>query len=182
MKLRTIATATALALTLGIAALGAASGTEAAPKPGLVPGKWIGTGTISGTSQDGELTTSNRGLVTFTVTVAADRSVSGSGTWKRTMTGSGLDTQSVIIGTASLKFSGPSTEVRFAGKEYAQGKVVVNGTTIQMGTKGLKLEGLLVLARAGDCTANGTAKMIETRGGLTLKWKAKRVIRGTCNA
>jgi hypothetical protein len=163
------------------AALSGASATDAAPKPGLPPGTWTGIGTLSGASRDGIMSTAHSGQVRFTLVVQPDRSVTGSGTWKRTMTGSGADTKTVIIGTASLKFSGPSREAGFAGKEYAQGKMIASGVTRRIGMPPQKLEGTLVIARAGDCTANGTAD-IPTRPGLKLKWTAKRSIKGTCNA
>lgn len=181
MKLKLITIAAALGLALAAAALGSAPATEAAPKPGLVPGKWIVNGALSGSNQDGVMSIANRGQVKFTLNVAPDRSVTGSGTWRRTMRGSGADTKSVIVGTAELKLSGPSTDARFAGKEYSQGRIWVNGHAVSIGTKGIKLEGSLVIARAGDCTANGSAT-IPSRPGLKLKWTAERTINGTCNA
>ncbi len=180
MKFKKV-TIVGLALALGAAVLGTASTSQAGPKPGLVPGKWIVTGTLSGSGQDGVMSISNRGLVRLALNVAPDHSVTGSGTWKRTMTGAGADTKSVIIGTATLKLSGPSRDAKFAGKEYSQGKIWVNGHAVSIGTKGIGLAGTLVIARAGDCTANGSAA-IPTRPGLKLEWTAKRAINGTCNA
>ena len=180
MKRKLLTIVGTLAL-LGAAALGGASATGAAPQPGLVPGTWTGVGTLAGASTDGVMSTVHSGQVRFTVIVQPDRSVSGSGTWKRTMKGSGSDTKTVIIGSASFKFSGPSRAARFLGKEYAQGKMIASGVTVPIGMPPQKLAGTLIIARAGDCTANGTAE-IPTRPGLKLKWTAKRAIKGTCNA
>ena len=183
MKLRTHALIVGLALLIAVAALGSAASTQAAAKPGLVPGKWIGTGTIAGSSSDaGVIGTDNRGQVRFTLLVKPDRSVSGSGMWKRTMTGAGFDTKSVIVGTASLKFSGPSRDARFVGQEVGRGSITASGVTRSITLPPQELEGTLVVARAGDCTANGTAKIPSRGPGLKLKWTAKRAINGTCNA
>jgi hypothetical protein len=180
MKRRMLTFTAALALLLVASAFAGAS-TEAAGKPGFVPGKWTGIGTISGSQSDGSIGTKNRGQVRFTLVVSPDRTVTGAGTWKRTQTGAGFDTKSVLVGTASLKFSGPSRDASFVGQESARGTITAGGVTRPLGMPPTKLEGTLVVTRAGDCTANGTAT-IPTRPGLKLQWTAKRAIAGTCNA
>ena len=63
MKLR-IQTLTALALLLVAAVAGTASANQTAPKPGFLPGTWIGKGTIKGSVEDGPMWTTFSGGIT----------------------------------------------------------------------------------------------------------------------
>jgi hypothetical protein len=178
MKLSISTIGAAIALLLAAAA-GGAGGSQAAAKPGFLPGTWTGTGTISGTSSDGVMSTTHSGQIRFRFVVTADLSVSGTGTWNVTMKGSGSDTSTTMKGTAALKLSGAARDVRFAGKQAVQGSITASGVTVPIKMAPRDLKGRLLITRAGKCSASGTAPMGP---GVSLKWTAKLSIRGTCNA
>jgi hypothetical protein len=173
MKFTTITVVSALAG----AALAVASAAQGAPKPGFVPGKWVGSGKISGTTGDGPMSEVWRGSVRFTLVVGKSLTAGGSGTWALTMKGSG-PVGSTMTGSAALKLSGPATDVRFAGTQKISGTVsdgvVSNGINFTR-----PLNGRLVIARAGSCLVTGTSPMGP---GLKLTWSAQLAGSGTCKA
>jgi hypothetical protein len=179
MMLRLLTTVAALVSILVAAALGGASASQAAAKPGFLPGTWKGTGTISGSSSDGVMSTRHSGQIRFTLIVRNDLSASGSGTWKVTMKGSGPESSSTMTGTAALKLSGAAREVRFAGQERVTGFVTASGVKVPIRMAPRTLKGRLLIGRPGKCSASGTAPMGP---GVSLKWTARLVINGTCNA
>lgn len=170
--------ASVLALVALAAAL--ASSTAAAPsapKPGFLPGTWKVSGTISGSSVDGPMTTVFTGKVGLTLTVAKNLKVGGSGTWAMTMTGTG-PIGSVMNGTAAVKLSGSSVDVRFAGQQSVSG-TVGDGTRSTPISMSRPFSGKLVIKRAGKCRVTGTSPM---GGGATLTWTALLAGSGTCRA
>jgi hypothetical protein len=150
---------------------------QAAPKPGFMPGTWKVVGTIAGSSVDGPMTTVFTGKVGFTLTVAKSLKVGGDGTWAMTMTGTG-PVASTMNGTAAVKLSGTSVDVRFAGQQSVTGTVGdgVRSTPIRMNRP---LNGKLVITRAGKCRVTGTSPM---GGGAKLTWTALLAGSGTCRA
>jgi hypothetical protein len=172
MKLRKIAIATTLAVAVVVAALGSASATQAAPKPGFPPGTWIGAGEMAAeTGQDGDLIASMSGSMNFTLTISRDGKVSGSGTVKTLETGAG-SVGAKITGTAQVKFSGTPTDVRYSGTQvvttwFGDG-VHSNGRTFTR-----KASGGLVIKKARSCLVSGG----HTAGGegpwVKFRWQAR---------
>jgi len=183
MKLRLITTAAALVAAVAAAGIGGAPSTEAAPKPGFMPGLWNGKGTIGGSVTDAFGTTLFKGTFKFRIKVAPDLTVTGSGRRVLRMKGTG-DPSSTMRGTGVLKFSGTASDVRFTGTEHVMGNITVNGMTkpIEM-TKSIPNEAgasaSLVISRPGKCRVLGSVPMGP---GVTLKWTALLAINGTCNA
>jgi len=173
---RVAATVLALAA-LATAVATPATAAPAAPKPGFMPGTWKVVGTIAGSSVDGPMKTVFTGKVGLTLTVARNLTVGGSGTWVMRMTGTG-PIGSVMNGTAAVKLSGTSVDVRFAGQQSVSGTVGdgTRSTPIRMTRP---LSGKLVIKRAGKCRVTGTSPM---GGGATLTWTAQLAGSGTCRA
>jgi len=178
MKLKMLTSLATLCLLLLAAAIGGAESTPAAAKPGFLPGTWNGTGKIGGVVNDGFATTRFSGKLGFRIKVNPDLTVSGTGSWVRMMKGTG-PVSSEMQGIATFKFSGTATAPRFKGKEDATGNLHVNGSSRPLKIDDRDVGGLLVFARAGKCSANGT---VPTGEGAKLKWTAKLAINGTCNA
>ena len=168
----TLLAAAALAAA-ALAAVAAASG-QAAPKPGFVPGTWIGTGTISGSSADGPLKTVFSGSISFTLKVAPSLAASGSGSWAMTMKGSG-PVSSMMKGSAPVQMRGSGSDVRYTGTQKVSG-VVSDGTMSRKLSFSRPLSGRLVITRAGTCRVSGSS----TTGGVTLSWSAQLQGSGTC--
>ena len=164
-----------LALAAALASSTAAA--PSAPKPGFLPGTWKVSGTISGSSVDGPMTTVFTGKVGLTLTVAKNLKVGGSGTWAMTMTGTG-PIGSVMNGTAAVKLSGSSVDVRFAGQQSVSG-TVGDGTRSTPISMSRPFSGKLVIKRAGKCRVTGTSPM---GGGAILTWTALLAGSGTCRA
>jgi hypothetical protein len=171
---RTISITTALGLAVGALALGTASTADSAPKPGFAPGSWRGSGTVSGRSIDGPMTTQFNGRIRFTFTVASDLAVKGSGSWAMTMKGTG-PVGSTMKGTAALTMSGTGSDVRFSGMQHVKG-VVSDGAVSRPIGFDRPLKGRLVITRAGTCKVTGTTPM---GGGLKFTWTATSGT-GTC--
>jgi hypothetical protein len=179
MKLRMLTLVATLGLLLLAAVAGGASATEAAAKPGFLPGTWNGIGTISGSLDDGFASTRFSGKLGFHLKVKPDLTVTGSGSRVMTMKGSG-PVSSSMTGIAVLKFSGNATDARFSGIENVTGTVTANGIPKPVRINGRAINNLrLVISRGGKCSANGTVPMAP---GVTLKWTARLAITGTCNA
>jgi hypothetical protein len=162
-------------LVAAVAATAVAAPTAA--KPGFLPGKWQVVGTISGSSSDGPMTTVFGGKLRFTLNVARNLSVGGSGTWAMTMKGTG-PVASTMNGTAAVKLSGTSVDVRFGGQQNVTG-TVSDGTLSTPIRMTRPLNGRLVIKRAGQCRVTGTSPM---GGGVTLTWTALLAGSGTCRA
>jgi hypothetical protein len=168
MKLRTFTIAATLALALVAAALGSASATEAAPKPGFPPGTWIGAG--SGEAEialDGDLITLYSTNLNFALNVSKDGKVTGKGTLKSLQTGSG-SVGSKITGVAKLTFSGTPTNIRYAGTQVVTTGFVdaehVQGTTLTR-----KISGGLAIKKARSCRVSGGHRF----GSVTFTWQAR---------
>lgn len=174
-----------LAVTAAAVALGsfAAAGT-AAPKPGFLPGTWIGQGTISGSVADGPMSAFFNGRVAFTLKVTKRLGVSGTGTWKLDMLGSqdapseyGVD--ATIVGAATIALDGTGANVTFSGTQRMQMEFRSAGKTRRGPVTEKQLNGRLAITRAGKCRVVG-ATVIQP--GVTLNWSAKLKGSGTCNA
>lgn len=173
-RLRTLLTVLALVALIALAAVaGSASGAGTAA-PGFAPGKWRGTGTISGSSTDGPMSVVYGGTIRFTITVKANLAAAGTGTWAMTMKGSGPVT-SVMKGTAALTLNGSGTDVRYSGMQKVAGTVSDGTISRPIGFTRL-LKGRLVISRAGTCKVVGTSPM---GGGAVFKWTATKGA-GTC--
>ena len=178
MKLRTFTIAAVLSLALGAAALGTASTTDAAAKRGLLPGKWQGTGVISGSITDEAATTTFSGKLGFRFVVKKNLAVVGNGSWVKTMKGSGL-VSSDMTGIGYMSFGGLASDIGYIYTEEVQGTVTANG--IASPVKFVRgddevLKGHLVITKARKCSAFG---FIPAGGGLKMTWSAKRV--GKCS-
>jgi hypothetical protein len=177
MKLK-LTIATVLSVALGAAALGSASAGEAGAKPGLMPGKWHGTGVITGSITDAAATTTFSGKVGFRLTVLKNFAVKGTGSWVKTMKGRG-DVSSTMTGIGYMFFGGTARDIRYAYTETVEGTVTANGiaspVSFQRGDEKL-LASQLVITRARKCTATG---FIPTGEGMKITWTAKRL--GACS-
>jgi hypothetical protein len=166
MKPRTSTIAATLALLA--AALGSASATDAAPKPGFPPGTWIGAGYGEAEiALDADLITLYSTNLNFTLDVTKDGKVTGRGTLRSLQTGSG-SVGSRITGVAKLTFSGTPTQIRYSGTQVVTTKFVdaahVQGTTFTRG-----ISGGLVIKKARSCRVSGGHRV----EGLTFAWQAR---------
>jgi hypothetical protein len=135
-------------------ALGSASSTSAAPKPGFPSGTWIGNGQMfAETGFDGDLITSMSGSSSFKLKVSKSGKVTGSGTYTVLQTGDG-PVASKITGVARITFSGTATDVRYVGKQVVTMKfgdaVHSNGNTITR-----NVSGKLTITKARSCRVSG---------------------------
>jgi hypothetical protein len=165
------------------AAVGFASSGNAAPKPGFMPGTWVGKGTIKGYVVDGPMSTHFGGGVVFTLKVSPKLAVSGSGTWRMSMLGSAdgpseWAVDSTMNGAASIRLGGPATAPTFSGTQRVTGEIRSGSmkTPISMERP---LTGKLTIKRAGKCLVRGVTQM---QRGVTLTWSAQLKGSGKCNA
>jgi hypothetical protein len=180
---RILATLAGLALLLA-GALGGASSAGAAPKPGFLPGVWLGQGTIKGSIDEYGMSTIFNGRVAFTLKVSPKLAVSGSGSWKLDMLGVqdapsdyGVDT--TTVGTAAIGLSGTATNVGLSGMQHIEREIRSGGRSTRMAPLERPLSHRLVITRAGKCRVAGTTQI---QPGVTLTWSAKLKGSGTCNA
>jgi hypothetical protein len=171
------------ALVAAIAALGIAFGAAsvglAAPKPGFLPGTWIGTGTISGSGPAvGGPAATFEGKLAFTMTVRRNGAVSGTGSWSRTMTSVDPGVSAIIAAKTSVQVSGSSTAPRLVGTYRAVGTFVGHGVSKTSTFAPATLNETLVITRAGKCRASGSS----TVKGVTTTWTAQLKGSGKCNA
>jgi hypothetical protein len=169
MKLRTVMLAASLGLALVAAALGGASSTGAAPKPGFPAGTWAGTGTLAMTTETvADLTIRTHGSAKFTLKVSRDQKVSGTGTWIFQQYGSG-PVGSKITGVAKVTFHGTPSDVRFKGTQVVttkfQDAAHTDGNTF---TSEKPSTGVLVIKKANACIVSGGHKNVVG----TFTWKA----------
>lgn len=178
MKTKLLTIGAALALLLAAVVLGSASTSEAAGKPGLSPGKWVGTGTISGSVTDDAATTTFSGKIGFQVTVRNNLLVHGNGSWAKTMTGRGL-VDSDIVAIGQLTIGGRSNDLLFDYIESAEGTITVNGKPrpVEFGNDDFK-RSRLVLTSVAKCKARGFIPTADA-GGAKMTWTAKRL--GKCH-
>jgi hypothetical protein len=181
MKHSVLAAIAALTLTVAAFAAGTAS---AAPKPGFLPGTWMGKGTISGNVTDGPMSTHFSGGISFTLKVSPKLAVGGSGTRQLNMLGAqdapssyGVDTS--MFGTASIRMTGTPTNVTYAGLQHITGEIRTAGVKRPLTIPDQKVAGRLVIKRAGRCKVTGTSTI---QPGVTLTWGAQLQGSGTCNA
>jgi hypothetical protein len=171
----------AAALLLGlIAAVGAATTADAMPKPGFLPGTWIGTASISGSATDGPMHVKFSGRFTFSLTVSKKLAVSGRGHWALTMVGSEdaparYAVNSNTVGSAAVAIKGTSTNVIYAGKQHIEREITMAGKTTQLPPIEADLKGRLPITKATTCKVSGGWQI---QPGVTLTWSAKR--KGSC--
>jgi hypothetical protein len=172
----------ALLLAAAAVATGSAS---AMPKPGFLPGTWIGKGTISGSVSEYGMNTEFNGALTFTLAVNPELIVGGSGSWKLTMLGKqdALDDHYAVstktIGTAKVAFNGPATKPTFSGMQHIVRLIGSAGHVREFAPLDRKLTGRLVISRAGKCKVHGVTPI---QPGVSLTWSAQLKGSGTCNA
>lgn len=169
-----IATLTILAAIALAVVAGAAPAAETLARPGFAPGKWVGTGTISGSGVDGPMRVVYGGKIRFALDVKPNLTATGTGTWAMTMKGSGPVT-GVMKGTAALELTGSGSDVRYSGTQRVSG-TVTDGTLSTPIRFTRQLKGRLVISRAGSCKVVGTSPM---GGGAVFKWTATKGT-GTC--
>jgi hypothetical protein len=177
MKGKLLTIVTVLTLALGAALLGSASATEAAGKPGLSPGKWVGTGTISGSVTDDAATTTFSGKIGFQLTVRKNLLVHGDGSWVKTMKGRGF-VDSDMVGIAQLTIGGRFNDLLFDHIESVEGTITANGITkrVEFGDEEFR-RSHLVLTSVAKCKARGFIPTADA-GGAKMTWTARRL--GKC--
>lgn len=176
-------TAALSALLLAAAAVAAGSA-SAMPKPGFLPGTWIGKGTINGSVSEYGMNTQFNGALTFTLTVNPELVVGGSGSWKLTMLGKqdAPDDYAVstkTVGTAKVAFDGQATKPMFSGMQHIERLIGSAGHVRRFAPLDKRLTGRLVISRAGKCRVNGVTPI---QPGVSLTWSAQLNGSGTCNA
>ena len=171
--------ATALAALAVTLATTATAGT-AAPKPGFMPGTWIGQGTIAGTVTDDVMTTKFDGRVTFRLKVNQKFVVSGAGSWTQTMFGtqdapSQYGVGAMITGNAAITLKGTSTNVTFSGTQKLVTEIRAGSRKTTVKQSEYDLNGRLVITKANACSVVGKTVV---QPGVTLTWSAR--LKGSC--
>lgn len=166
-----------------VLALVGAAGASAKPKPGFLPGTWVGKGTITGSSADGPMTVHFSGGIAFTLKVAPSLAAKGSGTWRLDMLGSedamsDEAVDSTMQGRAAISLSGSGTKVSFTGLQRVSGEIRSGGRTTPIGFS-RPLKGTLTIGRAGKCRVSGANVMPD---GVKLVWSATLKGSGSCRA
>jgi len=150
----------------------------AAPKPGFLPGTWIGKGTISGNgpATEGPATTFS-GKLDFVLVASRDGRVKGTGNWSRTMVGTG-SVSATIVAKTRVRVTGTTTAPRLVGTYRAVGRFSGHGVTNTSTFAPVSLNEKLVITRAGKCRVTGS----HTFNGVTTQWTAQLKGSGTCRA
>lgn len=144
------------------------AGASAAPKPGFVPGTWNGSGATKGIFTVGGQPSTVDGSLRFKLTIAKDLKASGSMTLRSTMRTSIGDLEGTTTGSGTLRLSGTSTRVHFAGTVAMKGSLTDGVMTVPFG-RPVPLSGDLVINRAGCAKVVG-----RTNQNFPLKWTAQR--------
>jgi hypothetical protein len=179
MTRNTRALAAVLALAV-VMAVGAATTANAMPKPGFVPGTWIGTATITGSATDGPMHVKFDGRFAFSLTVSKKLAVAGRGNWTLTMVGSedapaSYAVNSNTVGSAAVAIKGTSTNVIYAGTQHIEREITMAGKTTHLAPIEADLKGRLPITKATTCKVSGGWQI---QPGVTLTWSAKR--KGAC--
>ncbi|MCI0637169.1 MAG: hypothetical protein L0206_25130 [Actinobacteria bacterium] len=181
MKLKKITVTTVLMAAISLAALGSATSTEAGAKPGLLPGKWHGTGVITGSVTDAGGRTTFGGKIGFRLNVAKNLEVSGTGSWVKTMKGRGEMAKSDMTGIGKMWFGGFGHNVDYMYEEHVEGTVTFAfGATKKVSFvhgQDETLRGRLVITKARHCSASGFIPTSK-ESGVKITWSAKRL--GKC--
>ena len=167
---------------LAVALATSATAGTAVPKPGFMPGVWIGQGTIKGLVDDGLMATVFNGRVAFTLKVNKNLGVSGTGTWKLDMLGTQdapaqYRVDATIVGTASIALKGTSTSVTFSGKQKLMTQIRAGNRPTSLRESESDIAGQLVITKARSCKVVGATQL---QPGVTLTWSAK--LKGACSA
>jgi hypothetical protein len=83
------------------------------------------------------------------------------------------------VGTAKVAFAGPATKPTFSGMQHITRLIRSAGRTREFAPLDKKLNGRLVISRAGKCKVNGVTPI---QAGVSLTWSAQLKGSGTCNA
>jgi hypothetical protein len=177
MKHFVIAAAAALLLAAAAVTAGSAS---AMPKPGFLPGTWIGFATITGSATDGPMHVRFDGRFAFSLMVSKKLAVSGRGNWTLTMVGSedapaSYAVNSNTVGSATVAIKGTSTNVIYAGTQHIEREITMAGKTTHLAPIEADLKGRLPITKATTCKVSGGWQI---QPGVTLTWSAKR--KGAC--
>jgi hypothetical protein len=177
MKHFVIAAAAALLLAAAAVTAGSAS---AMPKPGFLPGTWIGFATITGSATDGPMHVRFDGRFAFSLMVSKKLAVSGRGNWTLTMVGSedapaSYAVNSNTVGSAAVAIKGTSTNVIYAGTQHIEREITMAGKTTHLAPIEADLKGRLPITKATTCKVSGGWQI---QPGVTLTWSAKR--KGAC--
>jgi hypothetical protein len=159
--------AIAAGLVTGVALLAAAgSDAHAAPKPGFLPGTWVGTGIHKGVFTLAGNSSPTTGTVSFTL--AVDKSLKASGTLmiKTTMHTSIEDMRGTVVGTGTMKISGTGSDVRYSGTLALKGKLTDGKVTIPFRLT-RPVSGGLRITRAGCTKVSG-----KTAQNFPIFWTA----------
>jgi hypothetical protein len=156
---------------LAVAILVGASTAEAAPKPGLQAGTWIGSGQAQGTSTEAGMSSTFSARLRFTIVVGKDGRVRGTGAFASDMTVTG-EFPSVVSSTATLAFGGTPTRLLYTGTAATRATF----DTVTRDLKPIALRVRLPIGRAGACRASGSVVL----SGFTFTWSAVRKVAGTC--
>jgi hypothetical protein len=175
-------TATALALAaLAVALTTTASAGNTMPKPGFMPGTWVGQGTIAGTVVDGPMTTKFDGRITFRLKVNNKFGVSGTGHWTQSMFGTQdapaqYGVGAMIHGTAAITLKGMATKVRFSGTQKLVTEIRAGSRKTRTNESEADLNGRLTITRATHCKVDGKT---EIQPRVFLTWSA--TLTGPCH-
>jgi hypothetical protein len=175
MNRKMLILAAALSVAVSAAALGSASASSTVARPGLLPGKWQGTGVISGSVTDDGGTTTFGGKIGFLFNVRKDLLVHGKGSWVKTMTGRGF-VNSDLTGIANLTFGGRSHKIVFDYIESVEGTITANGIKkpVSFDTGEDFKRASLVITKARTCTASGFIPVAK-ESGVKMTWTARRL-------
>jgi hypothetical protein len=179
MNVRNFSAAAVLVAAMAVVALAGATATHAGPKPGLLPGKWQGTGVISGSVTDEVATTTFKGKLGFRINVAKNLEVHGTGSWVKTMIGKGEFAKSTMTGIGKMWFGGFGSDVDYIYEEDVEGTITDPFTRKARPVKFVHgkdetLRGALVITKARTCTAYGFIPMAK-ESGVKITWSAKRL-------
>ena len=169
MKIKSIAIATVLVAAIAAVALASATATHAGPKPGLLPGKWQGTGVISGSVTDEVGTTTFKGKLGFRINVAKNLEAHGTGSWVKTMNGTSEFMKSTMTGIGRMWFGGFAHDIDYMYEEAVEGTIHDAFTNKSRPIKFVRgqdetLRGRLVITKARTCTAAGFIPVSKKSG------------------
>ena len=144
--------------------IGASTG-QAAPKPGLPAGPWVGTGTANGTSTE---VACRRGSPPGSASPSSSEATGGSrgtGSFASHMTTSG-SISSEVASTANIVFRGTSTDIAYTGTASTRARFASITRTL----KPITIRQRLPISRAGACRAAGGFTLY----GLAFHWTAAK--------
>ena len=157
---------TAVLVAVAAVTVGASVG-GAAARPGFAPGTWIGSGAQKGLFSvvPGDLSPVD-GSAAFTLKVSSSLRASGTLTLKTRMAIDHAGMRGVVVGVATVPFSGSGSNVRFAGTMKLTGKLTDGNLSVPFSLS-KPFRGRLLITRAGCLSVTG-----KTDSQLAFAWKA----------